>query len=105
MKVLVMKYLTLTCAVLLSILSIATTGQAETPERTSGTVTYIASEGIYIDAGSSSGLEVGDTLIVRRSGDRVARIVITNVSSASAAAQALDQIMPIEVGDQVLLPA
>lgn len=91
--------------VVLSILWIASIGQAETPERQSATVTYIASEGIYIDAGRSSGLEVGDTLIVSRSGERVARIVVTNVSSQSAAAQAVDQTMPIEVGDLVRLPS
>lgn len=99
-----MIYFIRTCVVLLAILWIASTGQPGTPARKSATVTYIASEGIYIDAGRASGLEVGDTLIVRRSGERVARIFITNISSQSAAAQSVDQTMPIEVGDQVGLP-
>lgn len=64
-------------------------------------VTYIAAEGIYVDAGRNSGLAVGDTLQVMREGAVVARVVVTHVSSLSCACRVLDEGAEIRTGDQI----
>lgn len=68
------------------------------------TITYVASEGVYLNAGTLRGLQIGDTLSVRRKGMHVGQIVVTNLSSGSSAAIAIDDSSSIQAGDMVMLP-
>jgi hypothetical protein len=64
-------------------------------------VTYVASEGVYVTAGRSSGLAVGDTLVVLRDGREISRVVVTELSSHSAACMVVEGLPAVRVGDAV----
>lgn len=67
-------------------------------------ITYVSAEGVYFAAGTDHGVAVGDTLEVARNGSVIARIVVSNISSKSAAATILSQDTPVKAGDSVNLP-
>ncbi|KAA3633147.1 MAG: hypothetical protein DWP97_09740 [Calditrichaeota bacterium] len=54
-------------------------------------VTYVSSEGLYINAGTNAGLQKGDTLTITRKNQIVATIIIENISTKSAACKILTQ--------------
>lgn len=64
-----------------------------------GKVTYVSSEGVYIDAGRDAGLAIGDTLQIQRAGSIIATVVVSNISSRSAAAVVLEQTEAVKAGD------
>ncbi len=66
---------------------------------TKAKVTYIASEAIYINAGTNAGIEIGDTLAVTKQSDTLAVLVVTNVSGSSAACELIDSRRELKVGD------
>lgn len=68
------------------------------------TVTHVSIEAVYIDAGTKAGLAKGDTLRVLKGERRGQRLLVTNISSLSAACKALSQKVKFSVGD-VLVPA
>ncbi|MFQ5499632.1 MAG: hypothetical protein ACE5FH_08160 [Candidatus Zixiibacteriota bacterium] len=87
--------------VLLVVVATCMSGSAFAGKKKSAAITYVASEGVYLGAGSSNGLKPGDTLSVYRGGKRVGRIVVTNVSSNSAAAQIVAGSGKPQKGDRV----
>ncbi len=66
-------------------------------------ITYIASEAIYINAGTKSGIAIGDTLAVTKKSDTLALIAVTNVSGSSAACKLVDSRKKLRVGDRLQL--
>jgi len=88
---------------LLALSALQTSASAKAP-RKNAKITYISSEGVYLDAGSKDGLSVGDTLTVKQGKKLSARLVITNLSSHSAAAKAIDNNVLLKVGDRIKLP-
>ncbi len=68
-------------------------------------VTYLASEAVYINAGTKSGLTIGDTLVVTRKADTLAIVMVKSVSGSSAACVLLKTFGEIKVGDVLPLSA
>jgi len=70
------------------------------------TITYISSEGVYIDAGTNAGLAIGDTLTVTRATGkvRVAALVITSIAGNSAACRVIEEGQALQVGDFIVMP-
>ncbi|MFQ5454318.1 MAG: hypothetical protein ACE5D6_09050 [Candidatus Zixiibacteriota bacterium] len=66
-------------------------------------VTYLSSENIYIDAGSNSGISVGDSLTVVRRGVTIAVLIVKNVAGNSCACIKISGKGKIKVGDKVPL--
>ncbi len=79
--------------------------QAAPAEKQTARISYVAAEGVYIDAGSAIGLSSGDTLAVIRAGQTVAHVVIGQTASKSAAATVVEPGVQLKSGDQVLVPA
>ncbi len=67
-------------------------------------VKYITKDAVYVNAGKSEGLLVGDTLKVIHDGQIGAFVVITHLSSKSTAARVIRSMFKIEIGDKVVLP-
>lgn len=67
------------------------------------TVTYVSSEGLYINAGSNAGLEKNDTLVIMRDDQKVATVFIDNISTRSSACKMIEQTLPPQIGDIVVL--
>lgn len=65
-------------------------------------VTYISAEAVYVDGGKGAGLGAGDTLIVQTGNNAGTRLIVTNLSSHSAACQRIDSTLPVVVGDSVV---
>lgn len=87
--------------VLLLLLGITLASSSRSGVQVLGKVTYVSSEGVYIDVGREAGLTIGDTLQIRRTGHVIATVVVNNISSQSAAAIVLDQSTTIEAGDEI----
>jgi hypothetical protein len=66
-------------------------------------VKYISAENIYLDAGSVSGLSIGDTLKVTRNEITIAKIRVNFVSEYSASCQIISTMADIKPGDFVIL--
>lgn len=64
------------------------------------TVSYLASDVLYVDAGTDRQLATGDTMTVRRGKEEVGRILVFAVSRLSSAVHILSQRLPFAVGDQ-----
>jgi hypothetical protein len=79
--------------------------RAQASQAQTARVSYVASEGVYIDAGSAVGLRAGDTLAVLRAGQTVAHVVIGHTSTRSAASTQVESGIVIKVGDEVLVPS
>lgn len=62
-------------------------------------VTYISSEGIYINAGTNASLNKGDTLLIYRGDIKIATVLIDNISSRSSACSIVEQFGSIQIGD------
>ncbi len=89
-----------TLALVLAGLSVQTGFGQKTEERLiSSSISYLSAGTVYLDAGRSRGLDVGDTLTVVRASQPRGIIVITAVSSSSASAATLSQAGPFAVGD------
>ena len=67
----------------------------------SPTVTYIASEGFYINGGTNYGLQKNDTLQVMRNDSLIAICVIGNISRNSSACTIVTQNGELKVGDML----
>lgn len=68
---------------------------------TSISVRYRSAETIYLDAGKSAGVDVGDRLEVLRGGKVIAEIEVVYAANASASARVLSEREPIQPGDRV----
>jgi hypothetical protein len=66
-------------------------------------VKYISTENVYLDGGSYDGLEVGDTLTVRRSGRGDALLKINYISESSSACRLLTPDQRVERNDAAIL--
>lgn len=88
------------------LITATTSAFAGSATRQSGVVriSYVASEGVYLDAGRSVGLVTGDTLEVKRGKTTIGRIVISHAASKSAAATVINTSRPIKQGDLAILP-
>lgn len=64
-------------------------------------VRYRSAETIYLDAGKSAGVDVGDRLEVLRGGQVIAEIEVVYAANASASARVLSEREPIQPGDRV----
>jgi hypothetical protein len=69
----------------------------------SAKVVYISASAVYVGAGSSSGLSVGDTIEVIHSSTERLSLVIVAISSSSSAARYSGSIGALAVGDSVTL--
>jgi hypothetical protein len=76
---------------------------AQTPQRVTGTITYLSGTSVYIDQGRNTGIAAGDTLSVFRKGVRVSRLVVTAISGSSSVAQPFATIIAPAVGDSVVI--
>ena len=75
--------------------------QGNDARRIASTVTYVTVGNVYIGAGRTAGLAVGDTLDLYRAKGLFGRAVITAVSSSSSLASVLGQGVVPAVGDSV----
>lgn len=66
-------------------------------------VKYISAENVYIDAGTSDSLMVGDELLIIRDGNIVANIEIIHISENSASCKIIQKQVEIMTGDKVRL--
>ncbi len=82
-------------------LSVATVSLAEPPETCR--VKYLSAEHVYLDAGRLAGIDVGDTLEVRRDDSRVAILEVVYAADHSASCTVLVRDRVVETGDEVLL--
>ncbi len=64
-------------------------------------ITYLAVEGIYINAGSEVGLAVNDTITITRNGKKLGLAVVSNISTKSAACNLISGGNLIRVKDNV----
>ena len=64
-------------------------------------VSYLAGPSAYLDAGSAQGLQVGDTVVVRRDGVAIAALRVAFTSSRRASCDTLWTHAKIAVGDEV----
>ena len=62
-------------------------------------INYLSKENVYIDKGKDAGLNVGDTLIVEKTGQPGAFLVIIHTSQHSASCKNLNQQVTFQVGD------
>jgi hypothetical protein len=83
----------------------AATGAAPRPGPTAARVIYVTGGSIYVDAGRSQGVAVGDTLEVRRDGAAVARLRVAFVSATKSSCDTLAASAPVRVGDAVVYRA
>ena len=74
-------------------------GQKREERVITSSISYISAGTVYLDAGRSRGLEIGDTLTVSRASRAQGVIVITAVSSSSSSAATVSQSTPFAVGD------
>ncbi len=68
----------------------------------SPTVSYISSEGLYINGGTNYDLEKGDTLKIYKGDVYVALAFISNISRKSAACTIIEKFAELTIGDRVL---
>lgn len=66
-------------------------------------VRYRTADTIYLDAGKTSGIDVGDRLEVLRSGNVIATIEVIFAADRSASAKVLTERQPVQTGDRVRL--
>jgi hypothetical protein len=64
-------------------------------------VSYLSGGSVYVDAGATEGVKVGDTLSVLRAGREIARVRVTFTSSHRAACDTLWTNTAVSVGDVV----
>ncbi|MFQ5607643.1 MAG: LysM peptidoglycan-binding domain-containing protein, partial [Candidatus Zixiibacteriota bacterium] len=62
-------------------------------------ITYVSHESVYLAAGRNAGLNIGDTLRVKRGRKNVGAVVVTHISTSSAACSVVRG--KIKVGDVV----
>lgn len=77
--------------------------QGNETRRIASTVTYVTVGSVYIGAGRTAGLTVGDTLDLYRAKGLLGRAVITAVSSSSSLASVLGQGVVPAVGDSAVV--
>ena len=78
-------------------------GQKKEERVISSSVSYISAGTVYLDAGRSRGLEVGDTLTVVRKSQPRGIVVITAVSSSSSSAATVSQTATFAIGDSAFI--
>ena len=78
--------------VLLLLLGCGATVTAYAEEPSSAGVTYVTGSSIYIDAGSESGVTVGERLTVMRGEEKVAVVEVREVSARRAVCSVVEQI-------------
>ena len=86
-------------SILILIVCLAGPLHAQAGDAAVAELTYVSTEGVYLNAGSDIGLRLGDTLEVRRGDRTIATVVINNISSKSAAAVVLAQTEAVQPGD------
>lgn len=67
------------------------------------TIKYISTDAIYFDGGLNHGLQVGDTLEVRRSNQSIARIRIQFIADNTASCTPPNRLVVLKVGDQAIV--
>jgi len=67
------------------------------------TVKYISASAIYLDAGRSAGLQVGDHGVVLRGSDTLATIEVTYISEKSASCNVLSTTGEVKPGDAAVM--
>lgn len=77
--------------------------QARAQKTNAATITYISAEAIYINAGTNSGIQVGDSLVIRRGKKTIGVVIIKHVSSQSSAGELAGKESTVKVGDSVIL--
>ncbi len=68
----------------------------------SPTVSYISSEGFYINGGINYNLQKNDTLLVIRGDSVIATFVISNISQNSSACKIVEKNGALQIGDAVV---
>lgn len=66
-----------------------------------GEIKYISKQTYYVDLGSGSGLAIGDTLLVKRDGRVVGKLVIEHIARRSSACALLSANVSLNQGDRV----
>lgn len=67
------------------------------------TVKYIAADAVYIDAGKTQGVQVGDRVVINRKNKLLAVLEVIFVSNQSSSCRLLESTGTIEVGDEVVV--
>jgi hypothetical protein len=62
-------------------------------------ISYISNENIYVDKGKNSGLNIGDTLIVKIDGVSIASLYVQYVAKNSASCSVLTREKDLHIGD------
>ncbi len=78
-------------------------GQERVLRRIAASLSYIASGGVYLNAGTEGGFATGDTVTIFHGSTPSALATITAVSSSSSYALVLSQSEPLSVGDSVVV--
>lgn len=71
--------------------------------KTQGEIKYLSHNSYYVNLGTAEGLQVGDTLVVKRRQRIVGRLAVENVARVSAACRLLSQTSTLKEGDSVEL--
>ncbi len=87
------------CAIALGLLFVPLRLAAQGQLRDAG-VRYRSAETVYLDAGSASGLAIGDRLQVRRDGRVIGEVEVVFTAERSASARVLGETEPIRPGDR-----
>src|SRR5512140_1048478 len=69
---------------------------AQGADQVTMTVTYVTSRQVYFDAGTEQGVMAGDTVLLSRSGQPPAQVVITAVASHSSVGRAINPLASIK---------
>ena len=67
-------------------------------------VKYVSADHVYVDGGTSEGIAVGDTLIVVKGKQQVAKLLVVFVAEQSASCEILGAEGSIQAGDSVTVP-
>lgn len=101
MKRSILKYdfiLTIRYLIVIVMLALPVSAQAQTP---TFHIKYLSAENVYIDAGKTDGIRVGDSLLVKRDTESIAALRVTYAADHSAACRIMNQQSELQVGDTV----
>jgi hypothetical protein len=81
----------------------AISASAQTKKELNCAISYIASSAVYINAGETQHIAIGDTLRIVHAGTQIGTVVVTAISEHSSAANIVSQTVPFTVGDEALI--
>lgn len=67
------------------------------------TIKYLTAENVYLDGGKIAGIQLGDTLVVRRSNQLIAELIAAYVVEYSTSCRVLKKYSEMKIGDNVYL--